>query len=173
MPSRQALHMQRRKALGLCVTCGAVRDGKSVCECIACQEKRRDRYHKTYAAKRNETGPYSQVQNSHSNAPQIPRHTLSAQRKALGLCIRCGSTRGNSKNFCDRCLDCHSAKTRQQRGYKAWVPGNKGRPPLARLTSPASEASFANTPDPMESLIAPPNTVNAPWPLSSTPDKIN
>jgi hypothetical protein len=145
MPSRQALHMQRRKARGLCVTCGAVRDGKSVCECIACQEKRRDRYHKTYAVKRKEPGP---LNDDHSNPPQILRKSLTAQRKSLGLCIRCGSTRGNSKNFCDSCLDCHSAKTRQQRGYKAWVPGNKGRPPLARLTSPASVVSFAMAPDP-------------------------
>jgi hypothetical protein len=148
MPSRQALHMRRRKALGLCVTCGNVRDGKSSCECLACQEKRRERYHRK---KRKGTRPYEPRGIGRSYGPQIPQNSLSiAQRKALGLCIRCGSKRGKSKNHCDSCLERHAEKTRQQKGYKAWVPGNKGRPPLARLTPIASVESSAMSPQPTE-----------------------
>jgi hypothetical protein len=151
MPSRQALHMRRRKALGLCVTCGNVRDGKSTSECIACQEKRYERYQETYRKRRKGTRPYKPRKISRSYGPQIPQNSLSgAQRKALGLCIRCGSKRGKSKNHCDSCLERHAAKIREQKGYKAWVAGNKGRPPLARLTSSASAESFAKSPEPTE-----------------------
>ncbi len=49
-------------------------------------------------------------------------------------CGRCGKLRRRgtrSKHFCNTCLKAIREAAREKGGFKPWVPGGKGRPPLS------------------------------------------
>lgn len=54
-------------------------------------------------------------------------------RKFNGLCRTCAEPKlPESKCYCATCLNIIGVKCRQRRGFKAWRPGHRGRPPFPR-----------------------------------------
>ena len=53
-----------------------------------------------------------------------------------GECINCGVPRGDStfKRLCQKCGEGRRAPRNARTGFKPWVPGGPGRPPLKRVS---------------------------------------
>ena len=64
---------------------------------------------------------------------QSRQQQMIARRRAAGVCIQCGKVPPVTKSHCEPCREKHSeyqAKVNRAKGYKPWVEGKRGRPPL-------------------------------------------
>jgi hypothetical protein len=55
------------------------------------------------------------------------------KQKAAGCCVSCGDEAVAGSSFCHEHLVARRIKSREKLGFKAWVPGGKGRPPKGAL----------------------------------------
>ena len=52
------------------------------------------------------------------------------KQKAAGNCVCCGKPRQIYWERCDSCQEKRRVKNRLEKGFRAWRPGYRGRPPV-------------------------------------------
>ena len=88
-PERKSKLRDRRKAAGVCVTCGELPPSDGTLACIICRARQKE------------------WQNAH-------QRRVRAERRAAGLCTACGRP-GRGKSLCARCVALQGERNRRRR----------------------------------------------------------